>query len=87
MKARIGSAFQLALSAWCFGYGIGAGASWWALALGGLGVVVSGVIATLPRREVETLEVTTRAARKVLHGPIKVRVVTTTMRDVEGSER
>lgn len=87
MRARIGSAFAWALCAWCFGYGIGAGASWWALALGGLGVVVSGVIATLPRREVETLEVTTPTARQVMHGPIKVRVVTTTMRDVERSEQ
>lgn len=78
-----GGAFGIGICAWCLGYGIGAGASWWAIALGALGVVVATVSALVPwrKREPEVVEATGRVAGKVLRGPIKVRVVTTTMRE------
>lgn len=80
-------AFVAMLSAWCFGYGLGAGASWWALVLGGLGVVSSAAWLFVPRRDdSESVEVSSPTAKKGMHGPIEVRVVTTTMRDVEGSK-
>lgn len=84
MKARLFSGLPALFCAWYLGFRMGTGAPWWAIALGALGVVVATASALVPwrkRPEPEVVEATTPTARKVLHGPIKVRVVTTTMRE------